>query len=155
MPPESLVEQVRSRLGDELGDVQRGAVLDDFPVDKLSNLGHGIVGRAVKLIGLADTALIVQHQLKGVSNLRGLGRVWSVRVAFMFNLATYMNGPGALLHIVGSEDVGEAGKLVKEVVLETEHRGRADNGGLGVDVTDNFLTPGLKDSQCLRKQRQY
>lgn len=137
---------MRGRLGNELGDVQRGAVLDDFPVDKLSNLGHGVVGGTVKLKGLANSALVVQHQLKGVSNLRGLWRGWSVRVRFMFNPATYVDGPRALLHVVGSEDVGEASKLVKEVVLESEHRGRADNGGLGVDVTDNFLTPGLKIS---------
>lgn len=54
-----------------------------------------------------------------------------------------MDWPVALLHVVGSEQVGHASELVKEIVLETEHRGRADNGGLGVDIADDLLTPGL------------
>lgn len=54
-----------------------------------------------------------------------------------------MDGPEALLHVVGSEDVGKASELVKEVVLESEHRGRANNSRLGIDVAYNFLTPGL------------
>lgn len=54
-----------------------------------------------------------------------------------------MDRPVALLHVVGSEQVGDTSKLVKEVVLETEHRGRADNGGLGVDGADDLLAPGL------------
>lgn len=57
--------------------------------------------------------------------------------------ATYVDRPVALLHVVGSEKVGDASKLVKEVVLETEHRGRTDDGGLGVDRADDLLTPGL------------
>lgn len=54
-----------------------------------------------------------------------------------------MDRPVALLHVVGSEQVGHASEFVKEVVLETEHGGRADNGGLGVDGANDFLTPGL------------
>jgi hypothetical protein len=60
-------------------------------------------------------------------------------------LTTYVDGPEALLHAVGSEDVGEASELVKKVVLESEHRGGANNGRLRVDVADNFLTPGLEN----------
>jgi hypothetical protein len=32
---------------------------------------------------------------------------------------------------------------MEEVVLETEHGSGADDGGLGVDVADDLLTPGL------------
>ena len=56
---------------------------------------------------------------------------------------TYVNGPEALLHVVGSEQVGNTGKLVQKVVLETEHRGRSHDGSLGVDGAGNLLTPGL------------
>jgi hypothetical protein len=54
-----------------------------------------------------------------------------------------MNRPVALLHVVGSEQVGDTGKLVKKVVLETEHRGRSHDGGFGVNGTSDFLTPAL------------
>lgn len=57
--------------------------------------------------------------------------------------ATYVDWPVALLHVVGSEQVGHASELVKEVVLETEHRRRADDSGLGVDGANDLLTPGL------------
>lgn len=55
-----------------------------------------------------------------------------------------MNGPEALLHVVGGEKVGYASKLVKEVILKTEHRGRSDDGGLGVDGANDFLSPSLR-----------
>lgn len=54
-----------------------------------------------------------------------------------------MNGPVALLHVVGGKEVGNLSKLVEQVILETEHGSRADNGGLGVNGTGNFLSPGL------------
>lgn len=57
-----------------------------------------------------------------------------------------MDGPVALLHVVRCEEVGHASELVEEVVLETEHGRRADNGGFGIDVADNLLTPGLRKS---------
>lgn len=59
-----------------------------------------------------------------------------------------MDGPEALLHVVGGEDVGETSELVKEVILAAEHRGRAHNGRLGVDFPDNFLAPSLESGQC-------
>lgn len=55
-----------------------------------------------------------------------------------------MDGPEALLHVVGGEQVRHTGELVKEVVLETEHGRGANNGGLGVDGTSDLLTPGLR-----------
>jgi hypothetical protein len=62
-----------------------------------------------------------------------------------------VDGPEALLHVVGSEDVANLGQLVEEVVLETEHGSGTDDGGLGVDVADDFLTPGLYSSvSCTR-----
>lgn len=54
-----------------------------------------------------------------------------------------MNGPVALLHVVGSENIAHFGQLVEEVILEAEHGGRPDNGGLGVDFADDLLTPRL------------
>lgn len=54
-----------------------------------------------------------------------------------------MNGPVALLHVVGGENVANLSELVEEVVLETEHGCRSHNCGLGVDFADDLLTPGL------------
>jgi hypothetical protein len=62
---------------------------------------------------------------------------------------SYVDGPVALLHVVGSEDVANLGQLVEEVVLETEHGGGTDDGGFGVDVADDLLTPGLYSSVLL------
>lgn len=56
-----------------------------------------------------------------------------------------MDRPEALLHVVGSEQVGDAGELVEEVVFGTEHRSRSHNGRLGVDGTNNILSPCLCD----------
>lgn len=63
--------------------------------------------------------------------------------ALVRSSATYVDGPEALLHVVGRENVASSGQFVKKVVLETEHRRRAHDGGLGVDFADDFLTPCL------------
>lgn len=62
---------------------------------------------------------------------------------FHGRLSTYVNRPVALLHVVCSENVANLSQLVKEVVLKTEHGRGAHNCGLGVDVSDDFLTPRL------------
>lgn len=54
-----------------------------------------------------------------------------------------MNGPEALLHVIGGEEIGDAGKFVEEVVFKTEHGSRADDGGFGEDLTGNLFTTGL------------
>lgn len=54
-----------------------------------------------------------------------------------------MNRPVALLHVVRNKQGACTGELVKEAVLETEHRRRSHNGRLGVDGTDDLLTPRL------------
>lgn len=54
-----------------------------------------------------------------------------------------MNRPVALLHVVGVNQGAGASELVKEVVLETEHWGGAHDGGLGVDGTNDLLSPRL------------
>lgn len=77
-PPESLVDVMGGGLCNGLGDADGGAVLDNLTVHKLSNLAHGVVGRSVKLEGLANGALVVQHQLKGVSDLGSLKRWFSI-----------------------------------------------------------------------------
>lgn len=48
-----------------------------------------------------------------------------------------------LLHVVGSQEIGDAGKFVEEVVLEAKHWCRADNGCLGEDLTNNTLAPAF------------
>lgn len=56
---------------------------------------------------------------------------------------TYMNRPVFLLHVVGSQEIGDASKLVKEVVLKSEHWCGTDNSCLGEDLTNNTLAPAL------------
>ena len=54
-----------------------------------------------------------------------------------------MNWPVAFLHVVGGEEVGNAGKSVEEVVFEAEHGGGSNNGRLGEDRARDFLSPSL------------
>ena len=56
---------------------------------------------------------------------------------------TYVNRVVFLLHPVGGQDVLDAGKLVKQPVLETKHGSRPDNGRLGEDAPDYLLTTRL------------
>lgn len=43
--------------------------------------------------------------------------------------------------MVGSQEVGDASKLMKEVVLESEHWCGTDNSCFGEDLTNNTLAP--------------
>jgi hypothetical protein len=54
-----------------------------------------------------------------------------------------VNGPVSLLHVVGGQEIGDASKFVKKVVLESEHWRRADNGSFRKDLTNNTLAPTL------------
>lgn len=61
--------------------------------------------------------------------------------------ATYVNGPVFLLHVVGSQEICDTSKLVKQVVLESEHWCGAHNSCLREDFTNNTLAPtfGLEE----------
>lgn len=72
VPPEVLVEVVGEGFEDGLGDVYVGALLDDFTVHQLGDLRGGVVLRTVELEGLANGAVVVQHLLKGSTDVNGL-----------------------------------------------------------------------------------
>ena len=59
---------------------------------------------------------------------------------------TYVNRVELLLHVVGSEEVGDTSQLQKEVVLETEDGGRADNGGLREQAASDLFRSALNSS---------
>ena len=145
VPPKVLVDVVGEGLEKGLGDVDVAALLDDFAVDELGNLGCGVVLGSVKLECLTGSAVIVQHALEGGTDINGLDRWLVVRSSTLdIHLGdTYVNRPVALLHVVGSQDVANLSQLVQKVVLETEHGRRAHDCGLGVDLADDLLTPRL------------
>lgn len=142
VPPQELVHVVGEGLEDGLGDVDVTALLDDFTVDQLGDLGGGVVLGTVQLEGLAGGAVIVQHTLQSGTDIDGLDRVSSMQLVHSGRI-TYVNGPVALLHVVGGENVAHLGQLVEQVVLETEHWCRSHDCGLGVDLPDELLTPCL------------
>lgn len=142
VPPQELVDVVGEGLEEGLGDVNVTALLDDFTVDQLGDLGGGVVLGAVQLEGLTGGAVVVQHALQSGTDINGLDRVSSMQLVHP-GRTTYVNGPVALLHVVGGEDVAHLGQLVEEVVLETEHWCRSHDCGLGVDLADDLLTPCL------------
>ena len=57
-----------------------------------------------------------------------------------------MDWPIPLLHIVRGENVDHAGKLEKEIVLETEHGSGSDNSSLGEDAPDCLFSSALQES---------
>jgi hypothetical protein len=141
VPPQVLVDVVSEGLEEGLGDVDVAALLDDFAVDQLGNLGSGVVLGAVQLVCLTRGAVVMQHALEGGTDIDGLDRVSSVNS--FISKATYVNRPVALLHVVGSEHIANLSQLVKKVVLETEHRRGTHDCCLGVDLADDLLTPCL------------
>ena len=56
---------------------------------------------------------------------------------------TYVDGPISFLHVVCGEEVGHAGELVEEVVLEAEEGRRSDDGCFGEYASDDFFAAGL------------
>lgn len=142
VPPQGLIDVVGEGLEKSLGDVDVTALLDDFTVDQLGDLGGGVVLGTVQLEGLAGSAVIVQHALQSGTDINGLDRVSSIQPVHLGGI-THVNGPVALLHVVGGENVAHLGQLVEQVVLETEHWCGSHDCGLGVDLADDLLTPCL------------
>lgn len=71
-PPEQLVQVVRNRLQDRLGNVDVTAVLDDFTVNQLGNFGSRVVLGTVKFESLTSSGVIVKHTLQSIANIGGL-----------------------------------------------------------------------------------
>lgn len=67
-------------------------------------------------------------------------------VPIILGIVTYVDWPETLLQVVGREEVGHTGELVKQVVFESEHGRRTNNSGLGVDRANQFLSRSLKCS---------
>lgn len=55
-----------------------------------------------------------------------------------------MHRPVPLLHVVCCEEIGDAGELQQQVVLEAEHGRRPDNGGFGEDVPRHLFAIALR-----------
>lgn len=61
-----------------------------------------------------------------------------------------MNWPVSLLHVIGSEDVGNSGKSVQKPVLKSEHRGWPDDSSLGENGSCNVFTLSLGPEEFRR-----
>lgn len=55
----------------------------------------------------------------------------------------YVDGPKALLHPIGREDVGGPSEFVKKVIFKAEERSGADDGGFGEYTADYFFAAAL------------
>lgn len=143
MPPEVLIEDVGGWLKKTLWNIDVAAALDDFTVDKGSNLGKRVVLGTVQLECLTGSCIVMEHTLKSgadIDRLKGQLRLHRLEVV------AYVNRPGALQEVVGGEQVGRTGKPVQETVLKTEHGSWSDNGSLRENRACNFLTPSLQSS---------
>jgi len=93
-PPERLVQKTSNRLQDRLGEIDMSAVLDDFTVYQLGDLGGGVVLGPVQLICLRGSGVILEHFLEGFTNV------------------DCVDGPVSLLHVVCGKDVRNTGEFV-------------------------------------------
>ena len=125
VPPKKLVQRVRNRLHDGPRHIDVPPPLDDLPVHELADLGHGVVGRPVQLVRLRSGVVVLQHHLQ---RLPDVDRV---------------HGPEALLQPVRGQQVGGAGELVQQVVLEAEERRRPHDRRFGEDGAGDFFAAGL------------
>jgi len=76
LPKEELVRVVCSELEDGLGHVDVPALLDDFSVDKLGDLGHGVVCGAVEFECLASGGVVIADFLESFAYVDRLRREW-------------------------------------------------------------------------------
>lgn len=81
MPPDEAVEVVSEKLQDGLGDVDVAALLVDFAVNQLGNLGGRVVLRTVELESLTDGRVVVKDALEGMANVRGLYQISKRKIA--------------------------------------------------------------------------
>jgi hypothetical protein len=149
-PPEVLVQVKGKRLKHGLGEVDVAAVLDDFPVDNLGDFDSRVLLGSVKLVCLASSKVIVEHTLERTSDINGLKKKVSKVLQIVLGCA-YVNWPVSLLHVVRSKEVSDASKLVKQIILISEQRSRADNSGFRVDFPHKTLTPTLGAEEFRRR----
>jgi hypothetical protein len=58
-------------------------------------------------------------------------------------IATHMNRPISLLHMVGREEICHSCQLVEQIIFEPKHWGRPNDGGFGKYGPSNPLSSGL------------
>lgn len=100
--------------------------MDDVAVDNVRQLGHGVLLRAKELKGLAGRAVVVGDGLQGLADVDNV------------------HGAEALRHVVGREEVGDAGELEEEAVFEAEHGRGAHDRGFGEDEACVFFGAALR-----------
>lgn len=125
VPPQSLIDDGSRRLEDGFGHVDVSALLEDLTVNQLGDFSHGVLLGTVKLESLGGSVVVPEHLLQSLTDIDDV--YW----------------PELLLHVVGGEEVDNAGKLEEQVILETEHGSRSHDGGLGEDAADNVLSTAL------------
>jgi len=78
VPPEDAVDELSQGLQDRLGQVDVPALLVDFAIDQLGDLGHRVLAGAVQFEGLAGRAVVVEHALEGLADFVDLHliRIW-------------------------------------------------------------------------------
>lgn len=77
------------------------AMLDDFFVDKLGDLSHGVVCRAVEFVGFGGGGVVFDHLVERLANVDSLEVLLSLTLTVSRDiLGSYMDGPKAFLHMV-------------------------------------------------------
>ncbi len=79
------------------------AMLDDFFVDKLGDLSHGVVCRAVEFVGFGGGRVVFDHLVERFANVDSLEVLLALTLKLTVSrdiLGSYMDGPKAFLHMV-------------------------------------------------------
>lgn len=74
------------------------AMLDDFFVDKLGDLGHGVVCGAVEFVGFGGGRVVFDHLIESFANVDSLEVL--LILILSEDVGSYVDGPKAFLHVV-------------------------------------------------------
>jgi hypothetical protein len=106
------------------------SLFDDFFVNELGNLSHGVIGRSIKLESLTRRGVIECNLLESLTNVNSLPIVSQSDSGIV--QATYVDRPKSFPHMVACEKVCDASKLVQKVIFEAKKGRHSDNGGLRI-----------------------
>jgi hypothetical protein len=130
LPPQKLVQVISNRFEQAFWDVDVSSLFDDFFVDELGNLSHGVIGRSIKLESLTRRGVVECNLLESLTNVNSLPIV--SKSGSNIVQATYVDRPKPFSHMIACEKVCDTSKLVQKVIFEAKKGRHSDNGSLRI-----------------------
>lgn len=132
LPPQKLVQIMSHRLKQPFGDIDVSPLLDDFFVNQLSDLGHGVISGSIKLESLTRRRVIKRDLLERFPHVNGLPVCQQRRLESVAR--TYVDRPKSFPQMIAGEEVRDTSKLMQELIFEAEKRRWSDNSSFRIDL---------------------